>query len=210
MAEGTSAANLAKVEHIVVLMMENRSFDHMLGYLSLEGGRADVDGLRPEFANTHDGHRYPVHHLGTTAIAADPDHSADAVELQIGGGAMDGFVASFAKTLADHEVPGQDAAAVMGYYTAADVPVYDHLARDFAICDRWFSSVSGATWPNRLYALCGRAAGSRDDLPPHVPPIYRQPSFVRHLDAHGRSEEHTSELQSHVNLVCRLLLEKKK
>src|SRR5438477_46525 len=26
----------------------------------------------------------------------------------------------------------------------------------------------------------------------------------------GRSEEHTSELQSHVNLVCRLLLEKKK
>src|SRR5260370_24980857 len=27
---------------------------------------------------------------------------------------------------------------------------------------------------------------------------------------HGRSEEHTSELQSHLNLVCRLLLEKKK
>src|SRR5690242_21224706 len=27
---------------------------------------------------------------------------------------------------------------------------------------------------------------------------------------HPRSEEHTSELQSHVNLVCRLLLEKKK
>src|SRR5689334_18275389 len=187
MAEGTSAANLAKVEHIVVLMMENRSFDHMLGYLSLEGGRTDVDGLRPEFANTHDGHRYPVHHLGTTAIATDPDHSADAVELQLGGGAMDGFVASFAKTLADHKVPGHDAAAVMGYYTAADVPVYDHLARDFAICDRWFSSVPGATWPNRLYALCGRAAGSRDDLPPHVPPIYRQPSFVRHLDAHGVS-----------------------
>ena len=187
MAEGTSAANLAKVEHIVVLMMENRSFDHMLGYLSLEGGRPDVDGLRPEFANTHDGHRYPVHHLSTTAIATDPDHSADAVELQIGGGAMDGFVASFARTLADHKVPGHDTAAVMGYYTAADVPVYDHLAREFAICDRWFSSVPGATWPNRLYAICGRAAGSRDDLPPHVPPIYRQPSFVRHLDAHGVS-----------------------
>ena len=75
----------------------------------------------------------------------------------------------------------------MGYYNADDVPVYDHLAREFAICDRWFSSVPGATWPNRLYAICGRAAGSRDDLPPHVAPLYRQPSFVRHLDAHGVS-----------------------
>jgi phospholipase C len=187
MGEGTDAANLAKIEHIVVLMLENRSFDHMLGYLSLEGGRDDVDGLRPEFANTYDGRRYPVHHLGTTAIADDPDHSADAVDLQLGGGAMDGFVASFAKTLAGRGVPGHDVSPIMGYYTAADVPVYDHLAREFAICDRWFSSVPGATWPNRLYAICGRAAGSRDDLPTHVPPIYRQPSFVRHLDAHGVS-----------------------
>ena len=84
MAKGTDIANLAKVEHIVVLMLENRSFDHMLGYLSLEGGRGDVDGLRPEFANTYDGHRYPVHRLDTTAIADDPGHSADAVELQLG------------------------------------------------------------------------------------------------------------------------------
>src|SRR5260370_32485877 len=30
------------------------------------------------------------------------------------------------------------------------------------------------------------------------------------LSAPSRSEEHTSELQSHLNLVCRLLLEKKK
>ena len=40
--------NLAKIEHIVVLMLENRSFDHMLGYLSLEAGRSDIDGLKPE------------------------------------------------------------------------------------------------------------------------------------------------------------------
>jgi phospholipase C len=72
----------------------------------------------------------------------------------------------------------------MGYYDDTDVPVYDHLAEEFAICDRWFSSVPGATLPNRLYALCGVAAGSRDDRPSHVPPLYHQPSFVRHLDAH--------------------------
>lgn len=187
MTEAAGAANLRKIEHIVVLMMENRSFDHMLGHLSLEAGRGDVDGLRAEFANEHEGHRYPVHHLGATAIADDPDHSADAVDLQVGGGAMDGFVASFARTLSERGLPGHDAGAIMGYYDAADVPVYDHLAREFAVCDRWFSSVPGATWPNRLYALCGRAAGGRDDRPPHVPPMYDQPSFVRHLDAAGIS-----------------------
>ena len=179
--------NLEKIEHIVVLMLENRSFDHMLGYLSLEGGRDDVDGLRVEFANQHDGRSYPVHHLDSTAIADDPDHSGDAVELQIGGGEMGGFVESFAKTLADRGVQDGDPGRVMGYYNAGDVPVYDHLAREFAICDRWFSSVPGATWPNRLYAICGRAAGSRDDLPHNLPPIYDEPSFVRHLDAHDIS-----------------------
>lgn len=72
----------------------------------------------------------------------------------------------------------------MGYYDGTDVPVCDHLAEQFAACDRWFSSVPGATLPNRLYALCGAAAGSRDDRPSYVPPLYHQPSFVRHLDAH--------------------------
>jgi phospholipase C len=157
--EGSGFANLEKVDHIVVLMLENRSFDHMLGYLSLETGRGDVDGLRAEFANRYDGRVYPVHPLDSTAIVDDPDHSGDAVELQIGGGRMDGFVESFAKTLADREVRDGDPGRVMGYYNAADVPVYDHLAREFAICDRWYNSVPGATWPNRLYAICGRAAG---------------------------------------------------
>ncbi len=183
----TGMANLQKVDHIVVLMLENRSFDHMLGYLSLEGGRTDVDGLRAQFANEHDGRRYPVHHLASTAIPDDPDHSAEAVDLQIGDGSMDGFVASFAATLASREVQDADPGAVMGYYDSEDVPVYDHLANEFAICDRWFSSVPGAPWPNRLYAICGRAARSRDDLPPHVPPLYNHPSFVQHLDAHDVS-----------------------
>jgi phospholipase C len=189
-AEEVGVNNLEKVDHIVVLMPENRSFDHMLGYLSLEGGRCDVDGLRPEFANKHDGHSYPIHHLDSTAIADDPDHSparliGRSADRQIGGGAMDCFVTSFAHTLSRRGVEDGDPARVMGYYNAADVPVYDHLAREFAVCDRWFSSVPGATWPNRLYAICGRAAGRRDDLPHNLPPLYKQPSFVRHLDAGG-------------------------
>ena len=187
MVEEAGTANLEKVDHIVVLMLENRSFDHMLGYLSLEGGRSDVDGLREGLANEHQGRRYPVHHLGTTVIAEDPDHSASSVDLQIGGGKMDGFVASYAATMESRGVEDGDPAPIMGYYHAADVPVYDHLASEFAACDRWFSSVPGATWPNRLYALCGRAAGSRDCHPHNLPPLYNQPSFVRHLDEHGVS-----------------------
>jgi phospholipase C len=182
-AQDIGIANLQKIDHIVVLMLENRSFDHMLGYLSLEGGRDDIDGLREGLANDHDGRRYPVRHLETTAIPDDPDHSGRSVDLQIGGGAMSGFVASYAETLSGRGVRDADPGRVMGYYNAADVPVYDHLARHFAVCDRWFSSVPGATWPNRLYALCGGAARSRDDLPRHVPPFYDRPSFARHLDA---------------------------
>ena len=187
LTEEGGIANLGKVDHIVVLMLENRSFDHMLGYLSLEPGRGDVDGLRAELANEHRGRKYPVHHLDNTAITDDPDHSGEAVDLQIGDGRMDGFVASFVATLSSEGKDDADPGRVMGFYNGTDVPVYDHLAREFAVCDRWFSSVPGATWPNRLYAICGRAAGSRDDLPLNLPPIYNQPSFVRHLDAHGIS-----------------------
>ena len=73
-------ANLAKVDHVVVMMLENRSFDHMLGYLSLTGRRPDIDGLRPGLANQFQGRDYPVHHLGTTALEIDPDHSSGAIE----------------------------------------------------------------------------------------------------------------------------------
>ena len=186
MAVDAAAKNLSKVEHIVVLMLENRSFDHMLGYLSLKGGRTDIDGLKPGMSNDAGGKTYFIEHLHATHIPNpdwDPDHSSAATDKQIGGGRMDGFAASFAETLAARHVtdPAPDPGMVMGYYDASDVPVYDHLADQFCVCDRWHSSVAGATWPNRLYAVAGSAAGSRDDKAP--PSIYAKHSFVRHLDA---------------------------
>ena len=178
--ERVHAANLEKVDHVVVVMLENRSFDHMLGYLSLTGRRPDIDGLRPGLANQYQGRTYPVHHLAATALEMDPDHSASAIDQQVAGGNMSGFVASAAATLAGRGVEDGDPGCVMGYYDGADVPVYDHLAEEFAVCDRWFSSVPGATLPNRLYALCGVAAGSRDDRPPAcaapVPPALLRPA----------------------------------
>jgi phospholipase C len=181
-SQPTGPASLQNVDHVVVLMLENRSFDHMLGYLSLTGRRPEIDGLRAEFGNEYQGRSYPVHHLAATALGIDPDHSAGAIDRQIAGGEMSGFVASAAATMAAAGIEDGDPGCVMGYYDEAEVPVYDHLAGQFAVCDRWFSSVPGSTLPNRLYALCGRAAGSRDDRPLHVPPLYHQPSFARHLD----------------------------
>jgi phospholipase C len=194
-----AAARLGGIDHIVVVMLENRSFDHMLGFLSLpegDGGRArtDVDGLTGPHVNTnpHDQLPVPIHHLTRTKFAGeteDPDHSATSVDEQIAGGEMSGFVKNFARisqhraNTADPPLPVPDPTLVMGYYGAQELPVYDHLAAEYCVVDRWFSSVPGATWPNRLYSIAGRAAGSRDDVA-SGPPIYSLPSFTRHLDEH--------------------------
>ncbi|OYO26485.1 alkaline phosphatase family protein [Janthinobacterium sp. PC23-8] len=167
---------LDRIDHIVVLMMENRSFDHMLGYLSLEGGRGDIDGLRSEHLNTHAGKVYSIHHLQRTALqpGQDPGHTAASVarQLQDHNG---GFVSDYALMHPDDPDPG----LVMGYYNGADLPMYDFLARQFCVCDRCHSSVPGGTWPNRLYAVSGRAAGSKDSK---RVPLYANKSFVRQLE----------------------------
>ena len=191
------ARRLEGIDHIVVMMMENRSFDHVLGYLSLPpgqggSGRADVDGLSgPDVnLNHYDGTAYPIHHLDRTRFtgeAEDPDHSGESVDEQLADGGQ-GFVANFARIsqarAAQAGRPAPDPGLVMGYYNAGDLPVYDHLATEYCVADRWFSSIPGATWPNRLYSLTGQAAGSRDDIPV---PLYSLPSFVRYLDQSGVS-----------------------
>lgn len=189
-----AVARLEQIEHIVVVMLENRSFDHLFGYLSLPtelGGkaRADVDGLTGPDVNFNmlAGNRYPIHNLTAEKFkdeTEDPDHSGASVDQQLAGGGA-GFVANFAeiskqRAQALHEEP-PDPGLVMGYYNGEQLPVYDHLAGAYCVIDRWFSSVPGATWPNRLYSLTGQAAGSRNDI---SPPIYGLPSFARHLDSH--------------------------
>jgi phospholipase C len=172
---------LGEVEHIIVLMMENRSFDHMLGYLGLEGGIPGLDGLRRDMYNEHDGQRYYVEPLTETAFpgGANPSHDGKSVEDQLADN-NGGFVRNFVEKTESSE-PG----LVMGYYTEQQLPVYDHLARNFTVCHRWFSSVPGATWPNRLYSIAGAAAGSADDLP--LFPYYWMKSFARHLDKAEKS-----------------------
>ncbi len=176
--------NLSKINHIVVLTMENRSFDHMLGYLSLPEsaggmGRTDVDGLKGIESNSFETDNYPAfaHHIGDTAFPNDPNHSYEPVFRQInadldsegnaipGTGKMDGFV----KSMVLDKLIGGPLGAIMGYQPAANVPVYDVLVRDFGISDRWFASHPGPTFTNRFYELTGRlnlASGLNKDTPP--------------------------------------------
>jgi phospholipase C len=198
-----SVAALDEIEYVVVLMLENRSFDHMLGYLSLDDDGLDVDGLAEGMANAHDGRSYPIFRLTETAFtkAQDPCHSGRCVDEQVANG-NGGFASNFISTRRDPRAT--DPVVAMGYYDGKQLPIYDFLARRYCVCDRWFCSVRGATFPNRLYAVAGRAAGSRDNADP---PIYHLPSFVRQLDIAGATWRwYTHELFATIWAIDRDLL----
>ena len=180
--DATALANLDKIDHLVVLMLENRSFDHMLGYLSLDRGRV-VDGLRPDHANPLQGQDpFRVFPLLDTQFLHDPPHHVAAVARQINGGAMDGFVQEYQRVDPAH--PG----LVMGYHPAAHVPAFDLLATEFGVCDQWFASFAGNTWVNRTLALTGKAARRLTGEPiTNNDPPFNAPSFFRLLDQRGVS-----------------------
>ena len=155
---------------VVVMLMENRSFDHMLGYLSLpKYGGMKVDGLRDDQAwlksvaniNPLDGFSYEPMPLEAWQIP-DPPHERRDITIQLGKPCgdgsfpMDGFIASAS---GDSEV--------MCYYTGDDDPVTDFLARNYCICDRWFAPIPASTQPNRLMAMSGYSLieGNVTELP---------------------------------------------
>jgi phospholipase C len=168
-------ARLAKVKHIVVLMMENRSFDQMLGFLQSEG--LDVDGIEnaKKAARNHpnldaDGEPHPPFEWGPGETMPptppghkpkilDPCHSPSCVREQLHDHNT-GFVANFEKTRAEGGEPvrldPEFVKVPMGYFGAQHLPVYRHLAHNFCVCDNWHASIPGDTWPNRLYSLAGK------------------------------------------------------
>jgi phospholipase C len=167
---------LADIETIVIVIMENRSFDHLCGYLSLPavaGGPPPlpVEGLRGDAAwrdpcaNMFNGEAIPIHRLGPEIQTIDdPDHTQKSIAMQIDtapqGGApreMGGFVQSYV-TFAPRHKPPADRSRVMGYYDAASAPMVDFFARNFAICDHWFAALPLGTQANRLMAMSGTSA----------------------------------------------------
>ncbi len=173
-SEKQALERLESVKHIVVLMMENRSFDQMLGFLQGEG--LDIDGLagaKPNLdaaGNSYEpfewgpGETMPPTPPGHKLKILDPCHSPDCVGTQLEKGNA-GFVKNFAATRKDEdgnrvELEPEFLKVPMGHFGAQHLPVYRHLAHNFCVCDAWHSSIPGDTWPNRLYSLAGREAPS--------------------------------------------------
>ncbi len=159
------------VDTIVMCQMENRSFDHYFGALSLLEGRADVEGLSEGLSNSgSDGTPYPIHALGPRWVFdVDPGHSHGACVEQFGEGKNDGFVRNF-ETRAGK---GPQAGDVMGYHTRAELPAHYHLADNFALFDRWHCSLLAPTWPNRFYSHCATSGGKlKNDKTLNAPTMY--------------------------------------
>jgi phospholipase C len=172
-----AGGRLAAIEHIIILMMENRSFDHMLGYLNLppwNAMRPAVDGVSLDpawvtrYTNMFGGRPFAPHDFSERRID-DPPHTRPTTATQLGtsagaAGPMTGFVASYAQR---KERP-RSLSHVMGYYTAPDVPIFDFFARHFMVCDQWFSALPAGTQPNRLMALAGFSKVG-DNAPLYLP-----------------------------------------
>jgi phospholipase C len=152
---------LPGIEHVVVLMMENHSFDNFLGML----GRGDAfiigSNGRPRASNPYaDGRVQHAFHMPTTCQLSDaPGQNWTASHTAYAGGKMDGFVVGSSST----KDPTAGAVA-MGYWTREDLPFTYSLASQFPLADRWFSSVLGQTDPNRRYLFAATSSGMTDDL----------------------------------------------
>ncbi|MFE3866183.1 alkaline phosphatase family protein [Streptomyces goshikiensis] len=190
----------------MMLMLENRSFDHMLGYLyARQGNRSPAgqpfEGLTGKEWNPDDeggrAHVFPIDHTRPGAYfmpGADPGEGFAHTNRQLFGTAQlppgptptpsnQGFVIDFALALRERHqegasvYPGTMPADIMGCFTPDALPVISGLARSYAVCDYWFGSVPSETLPNRAFAWAGTSLGCLDD---HTD-VFHTPSIFRRL-----------------------------
>jgi phospholipase C len=159
------ATGLDKLQHIVVLMMENRSFDHMLG--SLKAVNPRIDGVTSDLSNPDtNGNAVKAQPLAEfqAQLQPDPDHHFPAVDLQVFNddpnrvANMQGFVKSYFNQQRDVK----HSQKIMYYFAQKDLPVLTTLALEFAVFNRWFSSIPGPTICNRAFAHYGTSFGRVD------------------------------------------------
>jgi phospholipase C len=168
----------ATIDHVFVLMLENRSFDHMLGFSGLTGTDAvggaatTISGLSGTEFNDFEAARFPVTQPADFVMPIDPAHEFKDVLIQLCGPAANyppggsypnvncgGFVADYAANGGN-----SSRAEIMKCYAAGQLPVLTALAGEFAVLDNWFSSLPGPTWPNRFFAH-GASSGGLDHSP---------------------------------------------
>jgi phospholipase C len=152
---GTLSADelFAGLDTIVVVMMENRSFDHYFAarklveghdLLGLDGSETNLDGA---------GNPIGVFPLELFTVDDDPPHGWSSSRRQWNRGANDGFVTEYIAYGAS------DPSIVMGYHLREHLPILWSMADEYVLCDRWFCSVMGPTWPNRFYLHLGTSGG---------------------------------------------------
>jgi len=162
LAQGTAKnASLRDIKHVVILMQENRSFDHYFGTLAGVRGFDDPEALRlstgksvfyQSDAENPAGYMLPFHLDTRTSSAQKIPSTSHAWAVQHdawNGGRMDRWLPAHRKA------DGVKGPYVMGYYTRADIPFQFALAESFTICDAYHCSLLGPTWPNRMYLMTG-------------------------------------------------------
>jgi phospholipase C len=194
----TTMSSLNQIEHVVVLMLENRSFDSMLG--KLYPASPDFDGLTGNESNP-DTQNNPIkvwNSPGTAPVSMtiptpDPGELWLDMNMQLFGtssvpmpptATMSGFV----KDYLAQATPGQafDGKSVMHYFTPDQVPVISTLAKQFAVCDCWFASAPCQTWPNRFFVHTATANGYENNSPLHFPFPYPMTTIFNRFEQAGK------------------------
>lgn len=156
---------LAAMKHLVVLMMENRSFDHMLGALNgvnAVNGVGGIDGLTGNETNPDiNGNPVKVDSKARYQgqLDPDPDHHFAAVHKQIFDGGTTSSMRGFVKSYYDQQHDLQQSKKIMYYFSPDKLPVLTNLAKEFAVFNRWFASIPGPTLCNRAFAHYGTSFG---------------------------------------------------
>jgi phospholipase C len=176
------------IEHVVVLMLENRSYDHMLGYLSNGHGLAGDEFNRVDPSDPTSEKVYVSNKSGYVTVI-DPAHDFVSVETQMFGdpdhvvdpAPMTGFVKVHIKEAKGDVEAGK---AIMECFDPARIPALTTLAQEFCLCDRWFSAVPGPTWLNRFFVHAATCDGMIVDTAKHN---YKMRTIYDTLSAQGLS-----------------------
>ena len=184
---------LPGIDHVVVLMLENHSFDNLFGMLGRGDGFTLNAAGQPTATNPYpDGRLQHAFHMPTTCQLPDrPSQQWTASHNAYDNGANDGFVRTPISPFTTEIVGG----VAMGYWTGADLPFTYSLASAFPIADRWFGSCLGQTDPNRRYLIAGTSAGMTGDVgggpgnfvPDASLPAPANGTIFNQLDLHGIS-----------------------
>lgn len=170
-------ANHLPIRHVVVVMRENRAFDHLLG--QLHQLQPATEAVPQTFSNL-DAHGQVVapFHASTTCLSLNPAHQWDGMHRGVNGGAMDGFVKSAAASSLGN---GHDA---ISYYDQRDLPFETWLASTFALNDRHFAAIRSGTFPNRAFLLLATNDGVRH-TGPFSKPKPTTPTLFQSLEKAG-------------------------